>query len=462
MTPPPPPHCFDACPLRSSSLVIVHHGEQVIVTASDQVFDLLGYSSQQMEQVVRQPSLAVLGFSTVGDEKQQLIHVRHAQTRQWLQLCVCVHRDPFATSGLDYCLVKRVTKPKPAALRMQPLQPLSRPSFSSSFSSLSSSSSSNASLVSAMSTSPPSPPPPWSSRTNWSASTCASASASSSSSSSSTSSSSFSSSSSSSTQNEPPITLLGLNAYGTIVRAYPSMDFPQQAAHLVGRPMMAFVHSDDVLALCTYLRQSCEFAKKGGTTTDDTALALRWLLPRHGGGRHAERAALWVHLTVIHPAATTAPTAQKKPPPQPICLLQPVHTANSNDNDAWQYWYEDQPFSMRDLWHWFANARLYFMDYMTHLMKSVLNVAHDLSCPAPMILLARLSSLSLASSFASSSVASNVAFSAKSSFSPKAAAVSPLLATLFDSDVIYESLVALLHLFSFMPDTTNTCKSHTS
>ena len=39
------PHSFDSCPLRtSSSLFIVKQQDQTIVTATDEIFNILGYS----------------------------------------------------------------------------------------------------------------------------------------------------------------------------------------------------------------------------------------------------------------------------------------------------------------------------------------------------------------------------------------------------------------------------------
>ncbi|ORX47068.1 hypothetical protein DM01DRAFT_1146333 [Hesseltinella vesiculosa] len=317
------PHGFDGCPLRSSSLLIVNHKDQVIVTASDQVFDMLGYSNSQPEKLLHQ-STSILSFSTLDSGKHQhCVNVRHAQTQQWLQLRICIHRDPFLTSGLDYCLVQKIVPPLP---------------FPAS-------------------------------------------------------------------DKAAPITLLGLNAYGTIVRAHPSNDFPHPDGLLVGRPIMAFIHSDDVLSLCGYLKQSCEQQKRAPRSrrhldpldlppTD--GLLLRWLIHSYYCDPFDERTAIWMNVQVIHPTQSCV----HGQPAQPICLLQPLL---EDDGVGWKCWYEkvdrhrDWSLTFEDLHRWAEQMRYYCLDYVAHLMTSMIQLVQDLAptLPLPLICVAKLSSLTM-------------------------------------------------------------------
>lgn len=95
-------HTFHECTLRSSSLIIVHKHNQSIVTATDAVFQYLGYSDPHQ----------LLGRSAV-----QLLNPRHFQNDIYLLqrydnsdklFQLCVHHDPFNANSnhLEYWLLK--------------------------------------------------------------------------------------------------------------------------------------------------------------------------------------------------------------------------------------------------------------------------------------------------------------------------------------------------------------------
>lgn len=98
------PHSFSSCPLRSSSLLITNHATQCIVTATDEVLDLLGYS---MSDLVGH-SIHSLNFQL----SSQLSFIpectiQHANG-DILDFQVCVHQDPLGGSScLDYWLIRR-------------------------------------------------------------------------------------------------------------------------------------------------------------------------------------------------------------------------------------------------------------------------------------------------------------------------------------------------------------------
>jgi hypothetical protein len=97
------PHSFSNCPLRSSCLLITHHSTQCIVTATDEVLDLLGYSLSDLVG----HSIHALSFQL----SSQLSFIpectiKHANG-EILNFQVCVHQDPLgASSCLDYWLIR--------------------------------------------------------------------------------------------------------------------------------------------------------------------------------------------------------------------------------------------------------------------------------------------------------------------------------------------------------------------
>ncbi|ORZ15238.1 hypothetical protein BCR42DRAFT_492168 [Absidia repens] len=281
-------HSFDTCPLRSSSLLIVQHDQQVIVTASDEVFDMLGYHA---DQLISQP-LSVLSLSTLHQKTRQVVKTRHAITKQWIQLEVCVHHDPFSTaSGLDYCLIAaKSNKPQP-----QP-QPLST------------------------------------------------------------------------------VTLVGLNAYGSIVHAYPASEFPHPSScDLVGRPIMSFIHTDDVRPLCRLLRKSTTHPLPPSSTKDDYTMDVRWLrstrLATTTVDTIHESEFEWMHITIVNPTIYSHVPALNG---RPICLLRPSSCSSVSSFSA-----------LDSLGAALENGRIYCMEFLQHLLACLVQLIHDLAVASP-------------------------------------------------------------------------------
>lgn len=96
-------HSFSNCPLRSSSLLITNHATQSIVSATDEVLDLLGYSMTELLQ----HSIHSLHFQLSSNLSSiPSCTIRHA-SGQLLNFQVCVHQDPLGSSScLDYWLIR--------------------------------------------------------------------------------------------------------------------------------------------------------------------------------------------------------------------------------------------------------------------------------------------------------------------------------------------------------------------
>ncbi|CAO3630120.1 unnamed protein product [Cunninghamella echinulata] len=291
-------HSFDACSLRSSSLLIVHHEQQVIVTASDELFDLLGYHSGQL---IEQP-LSLLSFSTKTGKQCQRLKIRHAKTKQWIKLQICIHHDPFSTSsGLDYCLV---------ALTNETMHPYDNDQ-----------------------------------RRVQKATT---------------------------TTTNTNVNLIGLNSYGTIIHAYPTFPFPQSTSRqLIGRPIMAFVHNDDILPLCQLLRKctSGELynnnCQRHEEALNEATLSIRWLYSCLDSNRYE-----WMQLTVVNPSIYHQVPSLSG---QPICLLRPIHSLNKNKNSALSV----LP-SFLYLWDSIENGKLYCHEFINHVILSLTQLIYDL------------------------------------------------------------------------------------
>ncbi|KAI9478531.1 MAG: hypothetical protein EXX96DRAFT_525128 [Benjaminiella poitrasii] len=104
-------HSFSNCPLRSSSLLITHHKTQSIITATDEVLDLLGYSlSDLLGNSIHSLSLKLSSEITCIPE----CTIKHADGHR-LNFQVCIHQDPLVdrrtanTSCLDYWLIRLLT-----------------------------------------------------------------------------------------------------------------------------------------------------------------------------------------------------------------------------------------------------------------------------------------------------------------------------------------------------------------
>ncbi|KAI8330692.1 hypothetical protein BC941DRAFT_439932 [Chlamydoabsidia padenii] len=267
-------HSFDNCPLRSSSLLIVDHEQQVIVTASDEVFNMLGYHS---DQLIRQP-LSLLSLSTTRGKTHQVAKARHAITRQWVNLTICIHHDPFSTcSGLDYCLLAATDYPQQD-----------------------------------------------------------------------------------NDNHLAMVTLIGLNAYGSIVHAYPSTQFPQPlSCHLVGRPIMSFIHTDDVRPLCRLLRKSTHCTTTSSPNTMEYTMNLRWLRSSKDSDAFE-----WMQITVVNPTMYNHVPALNG---RPICILRP-RTKSSYANNTLDLF-----------WTALESSRLYCLEFVQHLLACLMQLIQDLT-----------------------------------------------------------------------------------
>nr|KAI9246314.1 hypothetical protein EDC94DRAFT_391327 [Helicostylum pulchrum] len=100
-------HSFSNCPLRSSSLLITNHATQSIVTATDEVLDLLGYSMAE----ILQHSIHSLHFQLDSNFTTiPTCSFQHANGTN-LKFQVCVHQDPLGGSScLDYWLIRSATE----------------------------------------------------------------------------------------------------------------------------------------------------------------------------------------------------------------------------------------------------------------------------------------------------------------------------------------------------------------
>jgi hypothetical protein len=99
------PHNFSNCPLRSSCLLITNHSTQIIVTATDEILDLLGY---KMTDIIGQ-SINTLLFKPLSKISSIPECTIKNSTGDIMTFQVCVHQDPLGGStSLDYWLIRPV------------------------------------------------------------------------------------------------------------------------------------------------------------------------------------------------------------------------------------------------------------------------------------------------------------------------------------------------------------------
>lgn len=100
-------HSFHDCPLRSSSLMIVNKEKQTIVTATDEIFDILGYEPTQL--VGRSVNILDPRRKYYKDEegkKKERFFLRHESFGQ-IPMDICIHHDPLTNAmDLDYWLIR--------------------------------------------------------------------------------------------------------------------------------------------------------------------------------------------------------------------------------------------------------------------------------------------------------------------------------------------------------------------
>lgn len=107
-------HSFHDCPLRSSSLLIVNTDKQTIITATDEVFDLLDYAPTHLVGKsihVLNPTLHRRRSASKGnkeDKREEHFTLLHESLGQ-IPFDICVHHDPLTNAtDLDYWLIRPI------------------------------------------------------------------------------------------------------------------------------------------------------------------------------------------------------------------------------------------------------------------------------------------------------------------------------------------------------------------
>ncbi|GAN10746.1 hypothetical protein MAM1_0396c10293 [Mucor ambiguus] len=98
-------HSFHACPLRSSSLLIVSKEKQTIVTATDEIFNMLGYEPTRLIG----KSIDILHPRSAPNKSSSSCYtLRHAFCGD-IPFDICSHFDPLANAtDLEYWLIRPV------------------------------------------------------------------------------------------------------------------------------------------------------------------------------------------------------------------------------------------------------------------------------------------------------------------------------------------------------------------
>lgn len=104
-------HFFHNCPLRSSSLMIVNKEKQTIVTATDEVFNMLGYEPIQLVG----KSVSILN-PTKHKQRENCYYLLH---ESYGKTCfeLCIHFDPLTNAtDLEYWLLRPIAIQRQSAL----------------------------------------------------------------------------------------------------------------------------------------------------------------------------------------------------------------------------------------------------------------------------------------------------------------------------------------------------------
>ncbi|KAI8382264.1 hypothetical protein BD560DRAFT_386115 [Blakeslea trispora] len=99
------PHSFSNCPLRSCALLITHHQTQSIVTATDDMLDLLGYQLADLIGHSVHHALQIQLSSNLTLDIPEC-SLRHA--KGYTVYCqICIHQNPLNSYHcLDYWLIR--------------------------------------------------------------------------------------------------------------------------------------------------------------------------------------------------------------------------------------------------------------------------------------------------------------------------------------------------------------------
>ncbi|CAO3654783.1 unnamed protein product [Mucor fragilis] len=97
-------HSFHDCPLRSSSLLIVSKEKQTIVTATDEVFNMLGYEPTHL--IGKSVDILHLCSAPKKPSSSGCYTLRHASCGD-IPFEICSHFDPLANAtDLEYWLIR--------------------------------------------------------------------------------------------------------------------------------------------------------------------------------------------------------------------------------------------------------------------------------------------------------------------------------------------------------------------
>ncbi|KAI9030700.1 hypothetical protein CLU79DRAFT_351430 [Phycomyces nitens] len=118
-----------------------------------------------------------------------------------------------------------------------------------------------------------------------------------------------------------PATVLRLSPYGTIEYCQPAPSFHQLTSEMLGRPIMGFIHSDDVPAFCAHLNNTAKSKTHAAKTfrTRWSKYALQDLPEDYNNTKHYD----WMSLTAVttgHRSGCPTDAFQCRP----LCILQPV------------------------------------------------------------------------------------------------------------------------------------------
>lgn len=348
------PHSFHDCPLRSSSLLIIDRSKQTIVTATDEVFNTLGYSPVQLighnvnllDLRPLQPRNIVYDSSWSNNSENghyQRYMARHEGTGGQVALEICVHPDAMASSAnLDYWLLRPLQDAPPHGLYSPALALPQIPALDTA-------------------------------------------------------------------KDLSPMTVLRLSPYGMIEHAQSigvgSLGF---GTDLTGQPIMSFVHPSDVQSLCEGLSQTYKLVHH--------TFHVRWQrYPHHSSTptqrqHHAHHKSThnnivpaeyeWATLTVMTMPRRLSCTAASDPLSRPICILRPYHPARNPTPSSCRllssllrrahitldsYRTQGQQLllgCLAAIHAAFGQGKLYMVEYLAHVLISLVDLMVDILGPA--------------------------------------------------------------------------------
>ncbi|ORY97998.1 hypothetical protein BCR43DRAFT_490702 [Syncephalastrum racemosum] len=355
------PHSFHDCPLRSSSLLIIDRTKQTIITATDEVFNTLGYSPVQLighnvgllDLRPLQPRYVNTDYNSNSDNGNgghyKRYMARHESTGGQVALEICVHPDAMAScADLDYWLLRPLQDAPPHGLFSPTLALPQIPALET-------------------------------------------------------------------TTDMSPMTVLRLSPYGMIEHAQSigagSLGF---GTDLTGQPIMSFVHPSDVQSLCEGLSQTYKllhhtfhvrwqrYPHHLPTQTQTQAQAQQ--RRHHSIHKNANKDIAhieyeWATLTVMTMPRRLSCTAASDPLSRPICILRPYHPARNPAPpcrllssflrrahvtlDYYRTQGQQLLFGCLTAIHTaFGQGKLYMVEYLAHVLITLVDLMADILGPA--------------------------------------------------------------------------------